>query len=194
MTSVELRQKLKKLSEGILKTESELNDLHQQQIDTNRKLSKISAEIGIANKKFDDKRKAYFKTQIELDTRVSEEKAKQRQIEIDKRKQFLPTFDFLVKKELKDIVREIVDLDIKLGINVSDEVLFTSFCKIRDDRFPSHEQVILNESINRYDEILTNLIEKELDGGRVDLMEKRNLKQPVVNFLNNQRIKNSLQI
>ena len=39
-----------------------------------------------------------------------------------------------------------------------------------------------------------NLIEKELDGGRVDLMEKRNLKQPVVNFLNNQRIKNSLQI
>ena len=55
-------------------------------------------------------------------------------------------------------------------------------------------QVILNESINRYDEILTNLIEKELDGGRVDLMEKRNLKQPVVNFLNNQRIKNSLQI
>ena len=104
MTSVELRQKLKKLSEGILKTESELNDLHQQQIDTNRKLSKISAEIGIANKKFDAKRKEYFKTQIELDTRVSEEKAKQRQIEIDKRKQFLPTFDFLVKKELKDML------------------------------------------------------------------------------------------
>ena len=122
MTSVELRQKLKKLSEGILKTESELNDLHQQKIDTNRKLSKISAEIGIANKKFDDKRKAYFKTQIELDTRVSEEKAKQRQIEIDKRKQFLPTFDFLVKSE-----RLFINIDVHIKVIYKPIPFLTSF-------------------------------------------------------------------
>ena len=95
---------------------------------------------------------------------------------------------------MKDLVSETQDLGISLGVNISDSVLYARYVKIRDDRFPSREGLILAESQNRYDEFLTSLIEKELDGGRVDLMEKRNLKLPVINFLNNQVIKNSLQI
>lgn len=194
MTSVELRQKLKKLNEGLLKTEAELNDLHQQELDCRRKQNKISGLIGIANKKFDDKKKMYFSTQIELDTRISEEKAKQRQVQIDQKKKMLPTFEQWLKREFKDLVSETAELGITLGASVSEEALFARYSKIRDDRFPTRENIILNESLNRYDELLTSLIEKEIDGGRVDLMEKRNLKLPVVNFLNNQTIKSSLQI
>jgi|TARA_B100000315_G_scaffold15271_1_gene13773 DNA gyrase/topoisomerase IV subunit A len=194
MTSVELRKKLKELNEGILRTETDLNNLSQQQKDCNRKLSQISARIGIANKKLQDKKNTYFRTQIELDTRISEEKTKQRQVEIDKKKKVLPTFEQWLKKEFKDLITETTDLGIPLGINVSEVSLYDRYVKIRDDRFPTKENVILTESMNRYDELLTCLIEKEIDGGRVDLMEKRNLKLPVVNFLNNTVIKDSLQI
>ena len=194
MTSVELRVKLRKLNEGLLKTESKLNDLNQQQLDCNKKLSKISAEIGIANKKFDDKKKMFFRTQIELDTRISEEKAKQRQLQIDEKKKVLPTFEQWLKREFKDLVSENTDLGITLGGSVSEEVLYARYSKIRDERFPTRENIILAESLNRYDEVLTSLIEKEIDGGQVDLMEKRNLKQAVVNFLNNRVIKSSFQI
>ena len=194
MTSVELRKKLKELNEGILRTETDLNNLSQQQKDCNRKLSQISARIGIANKKLQDKKNTYFRTQIELDTRISEEKTKQRQVEIDKKKKVLPTFEQWLKKEFKDLITETTELGIPLGINVSEVSLYDRYVKIRDDRFPTKENVILTESMNRYDELLTCLIEKEIDGGRVDLMEKRNLKLPVVNFLNNTVIKDSLQI
>ena len=194
MTSVELRKKLKELNEGILRTETDLNNLSQQQKDCSRKLSQISARIGIANKKLQDKKNTYFRTQIELDTRISEEKTKQRQVEIDKKKKVLPTFEQWLKKEFKDLITETTELGIPLGINVSEVSLYDRYVKIRDDRFPTKENVILTESMNRYDELLTCLIEKEIDGGRVDLMEKRNLKLPVVNFLNNTVIKDSLQI
>ena len=60
MTSVELKRKLEKLNTGILKTETELNDLQQQQIDCTKKQNKISGLIGIANRKFDDKKKMYL--------------------------------------------------------------------------------------------------------------------------------------
>ena len=194
MTSVELKRKLEKLNTGILKTEAELNDLQQQQIDCTKKQNKISGLIGIANRKFDDKKKMYFRTQIELDTRISEEKARLRQVAIDKKKKQLPTFETWLKKEFKELVSETSELGVTLGTSFSESTLYDRYIRIRDDRFPTRESVILNESINRYDEVLTSLIEKELDGGQVGLMEKRNLKQSVVNFLNNQVIKSSLQI
>jgi chromosome segregation ATPase len=112
MTSVELRKKLKELNEGILRTETDLNNLSQQQKDCNRKLSQISARIGIANKKLQDKKNTYFRTQIELDTRISEEKTKQRQVEIDKKKKVLPTFEQWLKKEFKDLITETTELGI----------------------------------------------------------------------------------
>ena len=194
MTSVELRKKLEELNIGLLKDESEINNLHLEEKECNRRLSELSAKLGIAHRKFNNKKKAYFQTQVELDTRLNEEKIKQRQVQIEEKKKVLPTFEQWLKKELKDLVSETHDLGISLGANVSDSVLYARYVKIRDDRFPTREGLILAESQNRYDEFLTSLIEKELDGGRVDLMEKRNLKLPVVNFLNNQIIKNSLQI
>ena len=194
MTSVELRKRLEELNLGILKDESEINNLHLEEKECNRRLAELSAKLGIAHRKFDNKKKSYFQTQVELDTRLNEEKIKQRQVQIEEKKKVLPTFEQWLKKELKDLVSETQDLGISLGVNISDSVLYARYVKIRDDRFPSREGLILAESQNRYDEFLTSLIEKELDGGRVDLMEKRNLKLPVINFLNNQVIKNSLQI
>ena len=194
MTSVELRKILEDLNLGILTDESEINNLNLKVQECNRKLVELSAKLGITHRKFNNKKKSYFQTQVELDTRLNEEKIKQRQVQIEEKKKVLPTFEQWLKKELKDLVSETHDLGISLGVNVSDSVLYARYVKIRDDRFPTREGLILAESQNRYDEFLTSLIEKELDGGRVDLMEKRNLKLPVINFLNNQVIKNSLQI
>jgi len=194
MTSIELRKNLEDLNLGILKDESEINNLNLKVQECNRKLAELSAKLGITRRKFDNKKKSYFQTQVELDTRISEEKAKQRQLQIDRKKKLLPTFEHWLRKEFEDLVSETAVLGISLGINVSDSILFDRYIKIRDHRSPTREGIILAESKNRYDEFLTSLIEKELDGGRVDLMEKRNLKQSVVNFLNNQVIKSSLQI
>jgi len=54
--------------------------------------------------------------------------------------------------------------------------------------------VVRQESIKNYTNLLTNLIEKELDGGTIDLIEKRNLKLPIQNFLSNPFIKDELQL
>ena len=48
--------------------------------------------------------------------------------------------------------------------------------------------------MGQYKALLTNLIEKELDGGNIDLIEKRNLKQPIQNFLSNQYVKQELKL
>jgi len=194
MTSIELKRKLAKVNEGLLKKEANLNDLMTQQKECMRKHNKISSEIGITNKKIDDAKREYFRTQVELDTRISEEQVKARQAAIENKKKELPTFENWLEKEFAELVAEIDSLEVGLGNSISQAALYERYENIRDGKYPTKENSILNEALIRYNDVLTTLIEKELDGGRVDLMEKRNLKQPVINFLNNQIIKQSLQI
>ena len=61
------------------------------------------------------------------------------------------------------------------------------FAKVLAEKWPALANKL---SIN----IETNLIEKELDGGTIDLIEKRNLKLPIQNFLSNPFIKDELQL
>ncbi len=104
MTSIELKRKLAKVNEGLLKKEANLNDLMTQQKECMRKHNKISSEIGITNKKIDDAKREYFRTQVELDTRISEEQVKARQAAIENKKKELPTFENWLEKEFADLV------------------------------------------------------------------------------------------
>ena len=85
-------------------------------------------------------------------------------------------------------------------LNVSvQKRMFTVINPLTDKKYQfvnskSSKKSDIQESIKNYTNLLTNLIEKELDGGTIDLIEKRNLKLPIQNFLSNPFIKSELQL
>ena len=100
----------------------------------------------------------------------------------------------MLQKELNAILCELREMNFNLGEETTFDELWKRYKGLAESKYLTRETQILTEAKARYKEMLTILIEKELDGGKIDLIEKRNLKLPIQNFLSNQFIKNELQL
>ena len=85
-------------------------------------------------------------------------------------------------------------MNFNLGKEITFDELWRKYKDIAEEQNITRASVVRQESIKNYTNLLTNLIEKELDGGTIDLIEKRNLKLPIQNFLSNPFIKDELQL
>ena len=85
-------------------------------------------------------------------------------------------------------------MNFNLGKEITFDELWNKYKEIAEEKGITRASVVRQESIKNYTNLLTNLIEKELDGGTIDLIEKRNLKLPIQNFLSNPFIKDELQL
>ena len=85
-------------------------------------------------------------------------------------------------------------MNFNLGKEITFDELWRKYKDIAEEQNITRASVVRQESIKNYTNLLTNLIEKELDGGTIDLIEKRNLKLPIQNFLSNPFIKSELQL
>ena len=159
-----------------------------KQIDTNEKALSFNDR-----KKLDNKREI-FTLQMELDKTINEQEQRKRKAKVDSIKVNQPSFDDLVKKEISILIKESEELGMELGEGIDAKELWLRYSAIKKNKQITRESVILHEATKHYDQLLTSLVNKEIDGLRIDLLEKRNIKMPVLNFLNNRFIKSELRI
>jgi chromosome segregation ATPase len=179
MTITQIKKEITTLQTENAKVEQTLNILHNDKQTTQEKIRNIERDITLKERRNNEIKKSVFELTIQLNKQIDEQKRKERKQAIQERLKHQPTFDDVVQKELNAIT--------------FDE-LWRKYKDIAEEQNITRASVVRQESIKNYTNLLTNLIEKELDGGTIDLIEKRNLKLPIQNFLSNPFIKSELQL
>ena len=194
MVIIEMRNQLKALAEESVKIQSQLNRLNVErgsllkQKDTNEKA------LSFNERKRLDNQREIFTLQMELDKTINEQEKRRREAKVSSIKASQPSFDDLLKKEISTLIKESEELGMELGEGIDANDLWLRYTAIKNNKQITKEGVILQEATKLYDQLLTSLVNKEIDGLRIDLLEKRNIKMPVLNFLNNRFIKSELRI
>ena len=194
MVMLEKRNQLKTLSEERVKIESQLNRLNidkgnlLKQKENNLRALEYNTRRQIENKR------EIFAMQMDIDKTINEQEQRLREGKIDSLKKQQPSFDDLLWKEITSLYKEGEELGMELETGIGASELWSRYLAIQNERTPTREVVILQEASGHFDGLLTSLLNKEIDGDRIDLQEKRNLKMPIINFLNNRLIKNVLGI
>ena len=194
MTIQVLKTKLKELTEKGVSTERDVTQLYTERQNLNELMKICLRDIEFKERKIQEIKSQAFRIQMELNVKVNKEKQEQRKEQIALAKKDKPSYDHWIEKELQNVVKEIEDIGFTVEETSDYGSLLDSYKKLKNEKMPTRERAILTESELTYDNLLTSLIEKELDGGKVDLMEQRNLKTPILNFLSNPYIKTALRI
>ena len=159
-----------------------------------RILEMLEKNLGFKNRRIDEIKRDVFQMTIELNKLNAEQQKKERQKAISERLATQPIFDDIVEKELNLILCELREMNFNLGEEITFQDLWSKYQALVNDKAITRASVVRVEAMGQYKALLTNLIEKELDGGNIDLIEKRNLKQPIQNFLSNQYVKQELKL
>ena len=194
MVMLEMRAQLKTLAEEGVKIETQLNRLQIEKGNLLKQKDNNEKALSFNQRKQLENKREMFAMQMQIDKAITEEENRKRQAKVNSLKASQPSFDDLLKKEINALVNEGEELGMELGEGIDAEDLWLRYMTMQNDRHPTRENIILGEAKKHYDELITSLVNKELDGQRIDLLEKRNIKMPILNFLNNRFIKNELRI
>ena len=194
MRQQQLKEQITQLQKENLNIEGELNKLHNDRTQSIKKLEMLEKNLGFKNRRIDEIKRDVFQMTIELNKLNAEQQKKERQKAISERLATQPIFDDIVEKELNLILCELREMNFNLGEEITFQDLWSKYQALVNDKAITRASVVRVEAMGQYKALLTNLIEKELDGGNIDLIEKRNLKQPIQNFLSNQYVKQELKL
>ena len=194
MRQQQLKEQITQLQKENLNIEGELNKLHNDKTQSIKKLEMLEKNLGFKNRRIDEIKRDVFQMTIELNKLNAEQQKKERQKAISERLATQPIFDDIVEKELNLILCELREMNFNLGEEITFQDLWSKYQALVNDKAITRASVVRVEAMGQYKALLTNLIEKELDGGNIDLIEKRNLKQPIQNFLSNQFVKAELKL
>jgi len=194
MTIEALRKQISDLQIQNTKTETELNTLYAKRDSEQRMLKETERGIGHKQRRLEVLKRDVFNLTIEHDKQTRAQQLKDRKEEIQKAITLQPSFDDIVQKEMNSIISELKEMNFSLGRELNFEELWEAYSKLISQREISRASAIRQEAETRYLTQLTSLIERELDGGTVDMIEKRNLKIPIQNFLSNPIVKAELRI
>mgnify|MGYP003346296705 CR=1 FL=1 len=194
MTQEQIKKRIGELQKENIQVEQNLNTLFNSQSNLRKQLQEAEKNIGMKERRISEIKRDVFELTISLNKLVKEQEEKERAEEISKRIKLQPTFNDVLQKELNAILCELREMNFNLGEETTFDELWKRYKGLAESKYLTRETQILTEAKARYREMLTILIEKELDGGKIDLIEKRNLKLPIQNFLSNQFIKNELQL
>jgi hypothetical protein len=194
MTQEQIKKRIGELQKENIQVEQNLNTLFNSQSNLRKQLQEAEKNIGMKERRISEIKRDVFELTISLNKLVKEQEEKERAEEISKRIKLQPTFNDVLQKELNAILCELREMNFNLGEETTFDELWKRYKGLAESKYLTRETQILAEAKTRYKEMLTILIEKELDGGKIDLIEKRNLKLPIQNFLSNQFIKNELQL
>ena len=194
MRQQQLKEQITQLQKENLNIEGELNKLHNDRTQSIKKLEMLEKNLGFKNRRIDEIKRDVFQMTIELNKLNAEQQKKERQKAIAERLATQPIFDDIVEKELNLILCELREMNFNLGEEITFQDLWSKYQALVNDKAITRASVVRVEAMGQYKRLLTNLIEKELDGGNIDLIEKRNLKQPIQNFLSNQFVKAELKL
>lgn len=194
MRQEQLKEQITQLQKENLNVEGELNKLHNDRAQSIKKLEMLEKNLGFKNRRIDEIKRDVFQMTIELNKLNAEQQKKERQKAIAERLATQPIFDDIVEKELNLILCELREMNFNLGEEITFQDLWNKYQALVNDKAITRASVVRVEAMGQYKALLTNLIEKELDGGNIDLIEKRNLKQPIQNFLSNQYVKQELKL
>ena len=194
MRQQQLKEQITQLQKENLNIEGELNKLHNDKTQSIKKLEMLEKNLGFKNRRIDEIKRDVFQMTIELNKLNAEQQKKERQKAISERLATQPIFDDIVEKELNLILCELREMNFNLGEEITFQDLWSKYQALVNDKAITRASVVRVEAMGQYKALLTNLIEKELDGGNIDLIEKRNLKQPIQNFLSNQYVKQELKL
>lgn len=194
MTQEQIKKRIGELQKENIQVEQNLNTLFNSQSNLRKQLQEAEKNIGMKERRISEIKRDVFELTISLNKLVKEQEEKERREEISKRIKLQPTFNDVLQKELNAILCELREMNFNLGEETTFDELWKRYKALAESKYLTRETQILTEAKARYREMLTILIEKELDGGKIDLIEKRNLKLPIQNFLSNQFIKNELQL
>ena len=194
MRQEQLKEQITQLQKENLNIEGELNKLHNDRTQSIKKLEMLEKNLGFKNRRIDEIKRDVFQMTIELNKLNAEQQKKERREAIAERLATQPIFDEIVEKELNLILCELREMNFNLGEEITFQDLWSKYQALVNDKAITRASVVRVEAMGQYKALLTNLIEKELDGGNIDLIEKRNLKQPIQNFLSNQYVKQELKL
>ena len=194
MTIQALRKQIADLQLENTKIESTLNNLYAKRDDTNRLLKETEKGIGHKQRRIEIIKREVFNLTIEHDKLVRAKEQKERKEQIEKAITLQPSFDDIVQKEMTSIIADLKEMNFQIGKEITFEDIWGAYKKLTDQREISRASAIRQDAVVRYTNQLTSLIERELDGGTVDMIEKRNLKLPIQNFLSNPIVKAELSI
>lgn len=194
MRQEQLKEQITQLQKENLNVEGEINKLNNDRTQSIKKLEMLEKNLGFKNRRIDEIKRDVFQMTIELNKLNAEQQKKERQKAIAERLATQPIFDDIVEKELNLILCELREMNFNLGEEITFQDLWSKYQALVNDKAITRASVVRVEAMGQYKALLTNLIEKELDGGNIDLIEKRNLKQPIQNFLSNQYVKQELKL
>ena len=194
MRQEQLKEQITQLQKENLNIEGELNKLHNDRTQSIKKLEMLEKNLGFKNRRIDEIKRDVFQMTIELNKLNAEQQKKERREAIAERLATQPIFDEIVEKELNLILCELREMNFNLGEEITFQDLWSKYQALVNDKAITRASVVRVEAMGQYKALLTNLIEKVLDGGNIDLIEKRNLKQPIQNFLSNQYVKQELKL
>ena len=194
MRQEQLKEQITQLQKENLNVEGEINKLNNDRTQSIKKLEMLEKNLGFKNRRIDEIKRDVFQMTIELNKLNAEQQKKERQKAISERLATQPIFDDIVEKELNLILCELREMNFNLGEEITFQDLWSKYQALVNDKAITRASVVRVEAMGQYKALLTNLIEKELDGGNIDLIEKRNLKQPIQNFLSNQYVKQELKL
>ena len=194
MRQEQLKEQITQLQKENLNVEGEINKLNNDRTQSIKKLEMLEKNLGFKNRRIDEIKRDVFQMTIELNKLNAEQQKKERREAIAERLATEPIFDEIVEKELNLILCELREMNFNLGEEITFQDLWSKYQALVNDKAITRASVVRVEAMGQYKALLTNLIEKELDGGNIDLIEKRNLKQPIQNFLSNQYVKQELKL
>jgi len=196
MTNIEkVKQEITEIQKINMEAEQELNTLYEERRSYQDRLLQTESKINITERKISELKRNCFDKSRTLDVLVKDKAAKERDAKIRAAIQNEPTFDDMLQKELNTWFQEVQELWHNREIDVDPAIIFARYeNKIRDAEIPSRETAIHHEAETRYKQIITDIVSRELDGNKIDYLERRSLKLPVRWFLDNQHIKQTLEI
>jgi len=194
MVLLEIRKQLKTHAEEGVKIQTKLNGLLIEKGNLLKQTVNNTKAVSYNERKQLDNKRQLFNLQLELNKGINEEETRKRQAKVDTIKAMQPSFDDILKKEISNLVKDSEELGISLGEGTDARELWIRYTGIQNQRVPTRENVILGDARKHFDQLLTSLVNKEIDGERIDLIEKRNIRMPILNFINNRFIKNELRI
>ncbi len=194
MTIQALRKQIADLQLENTKIESTLNTLYAKRDDANRLVKETEKGIDHKQRRIEFIKREVFNLTIEHDKLVRAKEQKERKEKIEKAITLQPTFDDIVQKEMTSIIADLKEMNFQIGKEITFDDIWGAYKKLSDQREISRASAIRQDAMVRYKNQLTSLIERELDGGTVDMIEKRNLKLPIQNFLSNPIVKAELSI
>ena len=194
MTIEALRKQISDLQMQNTKTETELHTLYAKRDSEQKLLKETEKRISHTHRRLEILKRDVFNLTIEHDKKVRAKQLEDRKEEIKKAISLQPTFDDIVQKEMTSIISELKEMNFSIGTEISFDELWEAYNRLLNQREISRASAVRQEAETRYITQLTSLIERELDGGTVDMIEKRNLKIPIQNFLSNPIVKAELRI